>query len=209
MNRTRWLFLVVAMVAMGLVNAGCVVETSCTDDNNNDICDIDEGFDCWDDDGDGVCWEDDCNDLDANLTVATVGDKDCDGLADADDCYDDLFDVYECVDVACTAADNYCEDAWYIVYCDTVGGVFYGADCQAGCTTDEAVWGQACANPAFAGECSPNDGACLCWCDDAMDECVNDYTIRYTREGNTYDVDCKTYCGGTCDLNANACACPG
>lgn len=209
MKATRWLFLVVAVVAMGA--SGCVVETSCTDANDNGICDIDEGGNCvFDDDLDGVCWEDDCDDLDASIGAACtcVNDDDCDGIDNATDCYDNFTDTYFCVDIACTPADNYCEDSWYLVYCDPVGNVFYGADCQTSCTTDQATWSQACSAAALAGECGDTEGACLCWCEDSFDSCANDYTVQYTREGTTYQVDCKEYCGGTCDAGSGACACP-
>jgi len=210
MKATRWLFLVVAVVAMGALGAGCVVETSCTDANDNGICDVDESNCVWDDDLDGICWGDDCDDLDASIGLcsACAADDlmDCDGIPDVDDCYDDFNHLYVCDAKACTPADNYCADSWYIVYC--VDSVEYGADCQTSCTTDQATWSQACSAPALAGECGQAEGACLCWCEDSFDSCSNDFTVQYTRDSVTYEVDCKTYCGGTCDATAGACACP-
>lgn len=209
MKATRWLWLV-AVVTFGMLGAGCVVETDCTDANANGICDIDEGG-CIDDDLDGFCWADDCDDLNAAVGPCSgcIDDMDCDGESDATDCYDDYTNSYVCVDVACTPADNYCTDAWYLVYCDQATSVFYGADCNTSCTTDERVYGATCGGtPAVSGECGAADGVCVCWCEDSFDSCVNDYTVQYTREGTTFQVDCKSYCGGTCDQAAGACACP-
>jgi len=189
-------------------NGICDDEEGCVDENANGICDIDEGVCTFDDDLDGICWEDDCNDLDASIGFCDgcVDDMDCDGESDLTDCYDDFQNLYVCAEQACTIADNYCADSWYIVYC--VDDVFYGADCQTACTTDDATWSQACAAPALAGECGEAEGACLCWCEDSFDSCVNDFTVQYTREGTTYQVDCKEYCGGTCDAATGSCACP-
>jgi hypothetical protein len=199
------------MGAVGALNVGCVVETSCTDSNDNGICDIDEGGGCvFDDDLDGVCWADDCDDTNAAIgpcDLCAADDMDCDGESDLTDCYDDYNNEYVCVDIACTAAANYCEDSWYLVYC--VDDLFYGTDCNSSCTTDERVYGTTCdGTPAASGECGAADGVCICWCEDSFDSCVNDWTVEYTRDATTYQVDCKTYCGGTCDAAAGACACP-
>lgn len=190
MERTRWLGLV-AVVMFG--STGCVVEGS---------------IDCIDDDNDGVCWTDDCDDLDPTIGVCICVDTDGDTVCDEDDfndCVDDITLEYTC-DAGCSAADNFCSDPWYLNYCD--GGDWFNADCQNSCTTDPETWGQVCAAPALAGECSSGDGACLCWCEDSFDSCVNDFTVEYTRDGTTYQVDCKEYCNGTCDAAAGACACP-
>ena len=189
-------------------NGVCDEDEGCVDANANGVCDDEESLCSFDDDLDGVCWEDDCNDLDAAIGPCDcLDDIDCDGESDLTDCYDDYSNTYVCADVACTPADNYCEDSWYIVYC--VDDVFYGTDCNTACTTDDRVYGTTCAGtPAASGECGAAEGACICWCEDSFDSCVNDFTVQYTREGTTYEVDCKTYCGGTCDAGAGACACP-
>jgi hypothetical protein len=191
MERTRWLGLVAMMGMMG--GSGCVVEVDCIDDDN-----------------DGVCWEDDCDDLDSSIGVCICNDADGDTVCDEDDfnnCVDDITLEYTCP-VGCTSADNFCSDPWFINYCDDATSTWYNADCQEACTTDQATWSQACAAPALAGECSDGDGACLCWCEDSFDQCINDFTVQYTRAGTTYQIDCKEYCNGTCDVNAGACLCP-
>jgi hypothetical protein len=213
MKGLRWLWLVV-VVAAGA--SGCVVTTDtcddlnnngicdvdeCVDANNNGICDIDEGVCYYDADADGICDDvDPCIGSEAD----TDGDGVCDG-EDISDCIDDLTGADLCAD-PCTAADNTCSTAWDLVYCNA--GEWYTADCQTSCMTDQATWSQVCAAPALAGECSGADFACLCWCEDSFDSCVNDYTVQYTRDGNTFQVDCKDYCFGSCDANIGACACP-
>jgi len=111
-------------------------------------------------------------------------------------------------DDACTTADNRCSDPWYLNYC--VEGIMYGSDCNHSCTSDPAVYASTCGGtPAAAGECDDVGGECVCWCDDAFDTCVaGTEIIQYERAGVQYQVDCKTYCGGTCDDASRACACP-
>jgi hypothetical protein len=136
-------------------------------------------------------------------------DSDLDGVCDDEDvgpCIDDVTFEDICADACLEITDNFCTDSWDLTYC--VEGEWYYANCQDSCTTDEATWGQVCAAPALAGECSAMDGACLCWCEDSFDSCVDEYTVQYDRDGTTYQVDCGDYCAGTCDAIAGACACP-
>jgi len=111
-------------------------------------------------------------------------------------------------DGTCTTADNRCSDPWYLNYC--VDATMYGTDCNQSCTSDPEVYGATCGGtPAVAGECDAAGGVCVCWCEEAFDSCQSGAElIRYTRAGVTYEVDCKTYCGGTCDGSSHACACP-
>lgn len=220
MKRSSWLWLVGTM-GLGAMGSGCVVETSCIDDDNDGICAISDCDDldpavaecvigCIDDDADGLCWIDDCDDLDASIGSCDgcIDDFDCDGESDATDCYDDYNNAYVCVDVGCTPDDNVCTDDWYLLFCAD-DGFTYGSDCNEACTTDDRVYLEVCGGtPAASGECGADIGACVCWCEDSFDSCVNDYTVQYTRDSVTYQVDCKSYCGGTCDVANGACACP-
>lgn len=109
----------------------------------------------------------------------------------------------------CTFADNYCSSPWDLHYCDVSTGDLLAADCNAACTSDPAVYGQVCGGvPAVAGQCDAQAGVCACFCEDAFDACLDPFTIRYTRGGITYEVDCRDYCGGFCDAAVAACACP-
>ena len=108
---------------------------------------------------------------------------------------------------SCVVEDdcNYCSDPWVLNYCDDAGD--YVADCHVSCRTDPAVYMDTCGAPAAVGECDDADGICLCYCQDAFDSCNGDL-VTYTRDGVTYEADCKDVCpGGTCDPNAAACAC--
>ncbi|MBI2893072.1 MAG: hypothetical protein HYY06_05935 [Deltaproteobacteria bacterium] len=200
MNRARWLWILAPI--MGLFGASCVVTTdTCTDTDADTYCDDEDDYPL-----DGACWlapdpvcEGTCNDAD--------GDTVCDEF-DVSDCLDDLTGYWIC-DAGCTpGVDNYCVDPWLLDYCAAEDGLEYRSDCNSACTTDDRVYAQTCGGtPAVAGECLDDLGACGCWCEEAFDSCVNDYTVQYTREGTTYQVDCKEYCNGSCDEAAGACAC--
>ncbi|MBI5160556.1 MAG: hypothetical protein HY996_03950 [Micrococcales bacterium] len=108
-----------------------------------------------------------------------------------------------CVITSSDSCSNYCSDTWYLNKC--VDGTLYGTDCNLECM------GQTCddGTPAVAGECAPQgEGDCVCWCADAFDECLDDHTIRFTRDEVTYELDCQKSCDGPCDAAARACACP-
>lgn len=111
-------------------------------------------------------------------------------------------------DEPCTSADNSCSDAWYLNYCD--GNHLYGSDCNSACTQNPDVYGSTCDGvPAVAGECDAARGACACWCEESFDSCVEGTErVHYVRDGTPFEVDCKEYCGGTCDEAAHACTCP-
>jgi hypothetical protein len=113
-------------------------------------------------------------------------------------------------DSGCIASiDNFCSDPWYLNYCDDATGIMYEADCHVSCRTEAAVYGPTCGAPAAVGECDDLGGLCICYCDDAFDQCVSSEVVQYTRDGTTYEADCKDVCvGGVCDANAAACACP-
>jgi hypothetical protein len=109
-------------------------------------------------------------------------------------------------DDSCTAADNYCSDPWYLNYC--VDATMYGSDCNLSCTSAPLVYGQTCTGtPGVAGECDDIGGVCVCYCEDSFDQCLDNDTIQYTRDGLTYTLSCKDYCNGPCDAAAGACSC--
>lgn len=203
----RWLWLVAA-VGLVAVGSSCVVETECIDDNLNGICDIDEVSCYYDGDLDGIC-------DDVDPCIGDEGDDDGDGVCNGEDlsaCLDDVSWADTCVDDCIPITDNICATDWDLTYCAEQDLNWYYSDCQDSCTTDEGTWSQVCAAPALAGECSELEGggaACLCWCEDSFDSCLEGTeTVQYTRDGTTFQVDCKEYCFGTCDASIGACACP-
>lgn len=204
MNRARWLWILAPI--LGLFGSSCVVTT--------ETCDIDSDSDGWCDDEDdypldGACWLAPDPDCDGGPCNDSDGDTVCDEFDD-NDCVDDRYNTWTCAVDECDPADNFCGDLWDLWYCADPGtGLqWYYADCNDRCINDPATWQQACDAAALAGSCASDLGACACFCQEAFDSCVNDYTVQYTRAGVTYEVDCKEYCNGSCDAAAGACLCP-